>query len=169
MPKLAKGGVAGGFLNGWQFSGIGRMWSGTPYDVIMDLDVAGVGPIQNQRPDVIAETKGPGTSEQFFNIYSFARPKSGTFGSLGRNAMRGPSINKWDLALYKNFTLREGMKLQFRSEVFNAFNHPNFTTFSTTIDATGTTVIPKSDTTTFGQVTATRDNRVLQFALKLYF
>jgi carboxypeptidase family protein len=167
MPKLVKGGFAGGFLNGWQFSGIGRWWSGTPYDVAMSVDVAGVGPVQNQRPNVIADTKGPGTSAQFFNINAFARPKTGTFGSLGRNAMRGPAINKWDLALYKNFTIREGMKLQFRSEAFNVFNHPNFTKFGTTLNTNSTRVNPALDS--FGAVTETRDNRVLQFALKLNF
>jgi hypothetical protein len=94
-------------------------------------------------------------------------PKTGTFGSMGRNSMRGPSVNRWDLALYKNFTLREGVKLQFRSEVFNAFNHPTFTTFATTINTNTTRVNPTADN--FGVVTATRDNRVLQFALKLNF
>lgn len=167
MPKFVRGGFAGGILNGWQFSGIGRWWSGNPFDVTMSVDVAGIGPVQNQRPNVIADTKGPGTSEEYFNINAFARPKTGTFGSLGRNALRGPAINKWDLALYKNFTFKEGVKLQFRSEVFNVFNHPNFTSFGTVINTNATRVNPTADN--FGTVTATRDNRVLQFALKLNF
>jgi Carboxypeptidase regulatory-like domain len=168
LPRLVRGGFAGGLLNGWQFSGIGRLWSGTPFDVVMDDDVAGVGPVQNQRPDVIHNTDGPRTAEQYFNIFAFQRPRSGTFGYMGRNSMRGPGVNKWDLALYKNFTLREGVKLQFRSEVFNAFNHPVFTTFVTTID-TNTTRVNPTATNNFGKVTATRDTRVLQFALKLSF
>lgn len=86
---------------------------------------------------------------------------------MGRNSMRGPSVNKWDLALYKNFTLREGVRLQFRSEAFNVFNHPTFTAFDTTINTNSTRVNPALDN--FGVVTATRDNRVLQFALKLNF
>jgi hypothetical protein len=168
LPKLVGGGFAGGLLNGWQFSGIGRLWSGTPFDVVMNDDVAGVGPVQNQRPDVIYNTDGPRTAEQYFNIFAFRRPRSGTFGYMGRNSMRGQNVNKWDLALYKNFTLREGVKLQFRSEVFNAFNHPVFTTFVTTIE-TNTTRVNPTATNNFGKVTATRDNRVLQFALKLSF
>ncbi len=167
LPKLVGGGFAGGLLNGWQFSGIGRLWSGTPFDVVMNDDVAGVGPVQNQRPDVIYNTEGPGTADQFFNILAFRRPRSGTFGSMGRNSMRGPSVNKWDLALYKNFTLKEGVKLQFRSEAFNVFNRPVFTGFVTTINTNTTRVNPTLDN--FGKVTATRDTRVLQFALKLSF
>jgi Carboxypeptidase regulatory-like domain len=159
----------GGILNGWQFSGIGRLWSGTPFDVTMSADVAGIGPVQNQRPDVIADTKGPGTADQFFNIFAFARPRTGTFGSMGRNSMRGPSVNKWDLALYKNFTLKEGVKLQFRSEAFNVFNRPVFTAFGTSINTTSTRVNPVTANSTFGVVTSTRDARVLQFALKLNF
>jgi hypothetical protein len=169
VPNLVRGGVAGGFLNGWQFSGIGRMWSGNPYDIVMSADVAGIGPVQNQRPNIIADTEGPGTSEEFFNTHAFARPKTGTYGNMGRNSMRGPSVNKWDLALYKNFTLGERVKLQFRTEAFNIFNHPTFTTFNTTVNNNATTLLPDDPNSTFGQVTATRDNRVLQFALKLSF
>jgi hypothetical protein len=168
LPNLVRGGFAGGFLNGWQFSGIGRLWTGTPFDVTMTQDVAGVGPNQNQRPDVIADTNGPGTADQYFNINAFARPKTGTFGNMGRNSMRRQGVNKWDLALYKNFTLREGLKLQFRAEAFNAFNHPVFKEFGTTINTTATGVNPAGDRT-FGAVTETRDTRVLQFALKLNF
>jgi Carboxypeptidase regulatory-like domain len=167
LPKLVGGGFAGGLLNGWQFSGIGRLWSGTPFDVVMNDDVAGVGPVQNQRPDIIADTKGKGTADQYFNIDAFARPRTGIFGSMGRNSMRGQNVNKWDLALYKNFTLKEGVKLQFRSEAFNVFNHPVFTSFVTTINTNTTRVNPTLDN--FGKVTATRDTRVLQFALKLNF
>jgi hypothetical protein len=169
VPNLVHGGVAGGFLNGWQFSGIGRMWSGNPFDIVMQNDVAGIGPAQNQRPNIIADTTGPGTSEEFFNTHAFARPRTGTFGNMGRNSMRGPRVNKWDLALYKNFTLREGVKLQFRTEAFNVFNRPSFTTFNTTVNNNTTTLLPDDPNSTFGQVTATRDNRVLQFALKLSF
>jgi Carboxypeptidase regulatory-like domain len=168
LPNLVRGGFASGFLNGWQFSGIGRLWTGTPFDVTMTQDVAGVGPNQNQRPDVIADTNGPGTADQYFNINAFARPKTGTFGNMGRNSMRRQGVNKWDLALYKNFALREGLKLQFRAEAFNAFNHPVFKEFGAEINTTAAGVNPKGDRT-FGAVTATRDTRVLQFALKLNF
>jgi len=154
-------------LGGWQLSGIVRFWSGRPFDVVMSSDVAGIGAVQNQRPDVIADTKGPRTVEEWFNRNAFARPKTGTFGNMGRNSLRGPGVNKWDLSLFKNFRLDERWRLQFRSEFFNAFNHPSFTSIGTTLNTTTTGVNPNVNN--FAVVTGSRDARVLQFALKLTF
>src|SRR5262245_32351141 len=64
------------FFRSWQISGIARMWSGQPFDVTLSSDVAQIGAVQNQRPDMIAYTKGPRTVEQWFNINAFARPKT---------------------------------------------------------------------------------------------
>ena len=47
-------------------------------------------------------------------------------GDVGRNTVRGPGINNFDLALFKNFELGQAMRLQFRLESFNAFNHTQF-------------------------------------------
>jgi hypothetical protein len=171
VPRLARGALAQpvlrSALDGWQLSGIGRMWSGQPLDVTMSYDVAGIGGTQNQRPDVIADARGPRTPEAWFNREAFARPANGTFGNLGRNALRGPGVNKWDLALFKNFRVREGKNLQFRGELFNAFNHPSFTTVGRTLTTTATGVNPLASN--FAVVTDTRDARVVQFALKLTF
>jgi len=154
-------------FQGWQFSGIARMWSGRPFDVVLSADVAQIGAVQNQRPDVIADTKGPKTVEEWFNRDAFARPKTGTFGNMGRNSLVGPGVNKWDLALFKSFAIGEGRRMQFRGEFFNAFNHPNFTTVGATLNTSSTTVNPLVNS--FAVVTGTRDARVAQVALKLYF
>src|SRR5439155_1127151 len=52
-------------VRGWQLSGIVRMWTGRPFDVVMSADVAQIGAVQNQRPDVIADSAGPKTVEQW--------------------------------------------------------------------------------------------------------
>ena len=155
------------FFKGWQVSGIARMWTGQPFDVVMSADVAGIGAVENQRPDVIAPTQGPRTGSEWFNINAFARPKTGTFGNMGRNSLRLPGVNKWDLALFKTFTMTEGVRLQFRSEAFNAFNHPSYTTVGSSLNTTATAVNPLLNS--FGVVTGTRDSRVVQLALKLTF
>ncbi len=172
LPKGARGGLAGqpvlrAALNGWQLSGIVRMWSGRPLDVVMNSDVAGVGGVQGQRPNVVTSTKGPRTADQWFNTGAFARPATGTFGNLGRNVLQGPGVNKWDIAMFKVFRLREGINLQFRGEMFNAFNHPSFSGVGRTLRTTATEVDPTAQN--FGVVTDTRDARVVQFALKLTF
>src|SRR5262249_38543994 len=129
-------------VNGWQFSGITRFWSGSPFDVVLSQDVAGIGATQNQRPDVIADTPGPRPLSEWFNRAAVARPATGSFGGMGRNSLRGPGVNKWDLSLFKNFVLREGVRMQFRSEFFNAFNHPSFTTIGTSLTTTSAGVNP---------------------------
>jgi hypothetical protein len=171
LPKFARGrfdhALLRGVMNGWSVSGITRMWSGTPFDVVLSSDVAGIGSVQNQRPNVVADTTGPRTVEQWFNRYAFARPATGTFGNMGRNSLRRPGVNKWDLSAFKEFQLTDKAKLQFRGEFFNAFNHPSFTTVNATLNTTSTGVNP--DASSFAWVTDTRDARVLQFALKLRF
>jgi hypothetical protein len=47
-------------------------------------------------------------------------------GNLGRNALRGLGAFQWDLAVHRDFPIRESLKLQFRAEMFNVLNHPNF-------------------------------------------
>ena len=89
----------------------------------------------------------------------FAQPASGKFGNLGRNVVRGPGVNNWDLSLFKSFPLGwESGKLEFRSEFYNAFNHTQWDGVITSFGSTG-----------FGSVTSARDARVIQMGLKLYW
>lgn len=94
-----------------------------------------------------------------------------TYGNMGRNVLRGPGINNWDISLLKNFQFTESKNLQFQANFFNAFNHTQF--FSPTLGA-GTV----GGTSTFGQVTLDntapispyyRGPRVVQFALRISF
>jgi hypothetical protein len=83
-----------------------------------------------------------------------------------KTLLRGPGINNWDIALFKNFSIREGLRAQFRLEGYNAFNHTQFSTFDSTarFDASG-----KQVNAQFGQFTAARDPRILQLAVRLQF
>jgi hypothetical protein len=167
IPRLVRGGPWKVLLNDWQLSGITRLYSGKPFDVLLSQDVAGIGATQNQRPNLIADPQGPRMIEEWFNRAAFARPASGTFGNMGRNTIRGPGIHKWDLSLFKNFLLREKMRIQFRSEFFNAFNHPSFTSIGTSLSTTASAVNPNINS--FAVVTGTRDARVIQFGLRMSF
>jgi len=171
VPKLARGALSNPVLrsvmDGWQVSGIARMWSGMPFDVVVSQDIAGIGAVQNQRPNIVGDTKGARSSAQWFNLAAFARPANGTFGNMGRNSLRLPGVNKWDLAASKNFALRESVRLQFRAELFNTFNHPSLSAVGSTLTTTATGVNTAAGN--FGVVTDSRDARVIQFALKLAF
>jgi hypothetical protein len=60
----------------------------------------------------------------YVNPAAFSMPAPGTYGNLGRNALRGPGINQLDLTLSKKFTIREAMNLEFRAECYNILNSP---------------------------------------------
>lgn len=72
--------------------------------------------------------------------------------------LRSPGINNWDLAIQKWWSLRERLRLQFRAEMFNAFNHPNFTAPNTAFGS------PQ-----FGTISGAFAPRDIQFGLKLYW
>jgi hypothetical protein len=154
-------------LNGWQISGITRLYSGMPFSVVMNYDVAQVGVGANQRPNLIGDVKGPRTTGQWFNIYAFGRPATGMFGNLGRNTLRRPGVNKWDLAIFKTFRIREGKTMQYRAEAFNMPNHPSFGAPGATLSTSATAVNPAANN--FGVITSTRDARVMQMSLRLSF
>lgn len=61
-------------------------------------------------------------------------PAYGTFGNMGRNTFAGPRFIDWDFSLSKMWKLNERVKVQFRGEVFNILNHPNFDVFSLNTD-----------------------------------
>ena len=90
----------------------------------------------------------------------------GTLGDPAHAYMTGPGINDWDFTFFKNFPIREPMRLQFRLEMYNAFNHTQFSGVDTTarFDPTGAQV-----STTFGQYTSSRLPRQMQMSLKFNF
>ena len=170
LPKpIQRGTLFAPIVNGWQISGITRMYTGKPFDVQISSDVAGIGATQNQRPNIVNPlTTGPQSADMWFNIFAFGRPASYTFGNMGRNSLRGPGVQRWDISLFKNFALNErGRVVQFRAEVFNALNHPSLTTIATSLTTTTAGVTPVGNG--FGAVTGTRDAREMQFAVKLTF
>ena len=89
----------------------------------------------------------------------------GQFGDSGRNILIGPSFNRVDLGIAKEFALAGRMKLHLRAEAFNAFNTVSFTNLNTTVrfDAAGN---PSGG---FGQVTEAAPGRVLEFGVRLAF
>ncbi|MBI1956340.1 MAG: hypothetical protein HYS38_08105 [Acidobacteria bacterium] len=103
------------------------------------------------------------TLQRWFNTAAFQQPAPGTYGNLSRNTMFGPGAWIFDFSVFKNFALRETMKLQFRAEAFNILNHPNFGTPAATVGSFGFGTI---SSTTFGDLGMSRN---IQLALKLNF
>jgi len=169
VPFLKGRGALTALLGGWQITGTTRIASGTPYTVLTGFDRALVGPSfygnqTPQRPNVIGQpdlSSDRPRSEivtRYFNTSAFALPPEGQIGNLGRNALIGPGFSRTDLALMKQFYLKELGRIQFRAEVFNLFNQVNF-------DNPDATFISPA----FGQIVSAKDARIVQFGLRFDF
>ena len=159
-------------IGGWQVSGITSFVSGAPatagLNFVNATDITGTAS-QGARINVIANPvldKSERTFSRNFNTDAFRPPALGTVGNSARYVMRGPGVNNFDIAVLKNFSIREPMKLQLRCELYNAFNHTQFSAFDTAarFDAQGRQV-----NTRFGEFTAARLPRQVQFALRFFF
>lgn len=147
-------------LGGWQVNGIITLLSGRPFTPQYNANASNAG---NQRPNLVGDPFANVPAGLFFNPAAFAAPIAtpsdlNLYGSLGRNTLIGPSFKDVDLSALKNFRLTERVKLQFRAEVFNAFNHPNFHIPEFRLD------FPNA-----GQFNDVEEGREWQFALKLIF
>jgi hypothetical protein len=162
-------GLVGRALEGWSWSGIVVLQSGFPFDIFapgIDSDATGA----TQRADFNPNgTKVPVTmplTQTGPNVGLFSFPAFGGPGNLGRNRFVGPGYKNFDMVIAKNTKISERVRLEFRSEFYNVFNHPNFQQPDNFI----------SDGAAFGQSTAevgrndgTTGARQLQFGMKLHF
>jgi len=166
LPYRRDEGFLATLLNGWESYGIVTMQTGRPFTVALlsEIDNSGTGRSilgfgANDRPNLVGNPDlSNQTTLQWFNTAAFAFPAPGTFGNAGRNILEGPGFQNVNASLVKNTTLTEGVKLQFRAEAFNLFNHPNFN-------------LPDNflGSPTFGRIASARDPRHIQFGLKLLF
>jgi hypothetical protein len=146
-------------LGKWQAGGNFTAQMGAPFTVNISSDQANIGSGPAQRPNVSGDPNdGPKSPNQWFNTSVFSLPVLYTFGNAPRNAVIGPGLSEFDLSLQKDVVIKESVKLQFRGEAYNLFNHPNFNIPNRT-----------AFTANFGQISSAQDSRQLQLALKLLF
>jgi hypothetical protein len=158
-------------LGHWNVSGIGTFESGVPSGVTFTttsgVDLIGGG--DGQRINISGDAQLPyGTRgyDRFFDTSVFSQPALGYIGSAPRNVYRGPGWNQWDLAAFKGISIREKASVQFRGELFNAFNHAQWSTINSaaTFNPAGQQI-----NALFGRATADRGPRVIQLALRVTF
>jgi hypothetical protein len=122
----------------WQLSAIFTLTSGSPFTPVISSDVAGIGNLGNQRPNLTGDPSLSGderSPNRWFNTAAFAVPETGTFGNAGRNILTGPGVNTLDTALSRRFSLPRDSSLQVRFEMFNVLNHANFLLPNRTVDS----------------------------------
>ena len=150
---------------GWQVGGIYTLQSGSPFTVNLATDNANNGqPTPSQRPNYVCDpNNGPKTTAQWFTTSCFATPQPLAYGTAGRDSVIGPGTNNFDATFQKDFSLRESVTLQFRADMFDFFNHPNFKQPNRTFQA------PSASPFTFGTISGANDPRIMQFSLRLVF
>lgn len=187
-------------LGDWSLTGIYTYQSGEPYTInsgaaTANFTIAGKqtradlrGPLPQSQLQSVPGITGPvvfdvtdrdsNNCRQVVGTNSFfCIPEPGGFG-MGRNALRGPGFWNFDFGILKRFNITERVNIQFRAEMFNAFNHPNFenprnaTEGSPTVTSSlfGQTCCVTSSVPASTTIIATGEpNRVIQFALKVQF
>jgi len=151
--------LAARMLGNWKLAPLMRATTGLAINVTSGKDNS-LTAIGRDRPNQVLgnpypETKTPA---QWINPAAFVPNPTGTFGSLGRNALRAPGVLRVDAALSREFSMSEKLRLEVRGEAFNVVNHANFGAASTNLSSAN-----------FGRITSAGDPRILQFALKLHF
>jgi len=165
LPIPKKEGMAGKFVNGWEVSGIYTYQTGFPILInnCNDQELQGstlgfecpgkpdiTGPVRIQNPRI--------NGNVFADPTVFSNSALGTIGNSARTLCCNSPINNWDFGVFKTTAINEKVRVSFRTEIFNIFNHAQF------FGVDGGT-----SNTTFGQPQKVRDPRLVQFALKILF
>lgn len=132
-PWLSSPGVARAILGGWTLSGIGTAQTGLPFNITITRsngNVPGDEALSSDRPNwvpgVSLTPPGGSTPLEWVNPAAFSIPANGTFGDLGRNAFRAPGIADIDLALAKDISFTERIRLRVRADLFNVVNRAQY-------------------------------------------
>jgi hypothetical protein len=168
-------GVSKQLLAGWQLGGIFSAHTGPPFTLTLTSDVAGTGngrqrqnggqrPNFNPQPGCSTNAINAGDTLNYIKTQCFSVPAAGEIGNLGRGTLRQPAFQEFDPSLFKTWTAAERVRVQFRAEVFNVFNHANLQKGRTALFDGKGNVIPTA--TLLGPPTLT-DSREIQFGLRL--
>jgi hypothetical protein len=153
-------------VSGWEIAALGFFRTGLAVSVYT-FDNGPDGNFVSQRPDCntglpLYGNRSPG---DFWNPAAFVNPPANTFGTCPNSPVVGPRFAQTDFSLIKHTTFREGKEVEFRAEIFNLFNHPNFDLPDNFVgDATFGQLL-----STVGKEIGFGTSREIQLALKIHF
>jgi hypothetical protein len=159
-------------VNDWHAFGVTTFQSGAPtlvgFTQTTATNITGSPSVSpriavNGNPYQLGSGYGP---LQAINPAVFSLPAVGTVGDPSKFTFRGPGLNNWDISLAKGIPIRERLQMQLRVEMYNAFNHTQFSAISTTANFNAAGVQTNAQ---FGQYTAAQNPRILQWAVRLQF
>jgi hypothetical protein len=180
LPRLAhSNGLMRNVVGGWDWTGIYTVATGDAMTITSGLERSQTG-LGGDRVDFTGSGGNGGYPSPgdrtpcsstvkhcvpWLNKTVFAQPALGTYGNVGKNNYRGPTLWNVDTGLLKNFTpmtSHENIRFQFRGEFFNLFNHPQFADPNTNFSNGAFGTIR-------GTVGGSADSRIIQLALKAFF
>ena len=169
--RLVSNRVVGAVFDNWRLSGVATFSTGRPtgvsFSTVDGADLTGGGDgiriVMNGDPRL---PKSERTFDQWFDTSAFARPEKGTIGNSQRNPLRKPGTNNFDLSFFKEVPVTERARFQLRWEMYNAFNHTQFSGYNTSarFDAAGNQI-----SATFGRVNSAAGARTMQGSLRFMF
>jgi len=187
LPKLSgSNALVRHLVGGWQWTGIYSFTSGDPLTILAGTDQSQtgnnldradyIGPA-NQLGNLAPSNERGGCSGvthcvPWLNTTLFAAPAPGNYGNVGKGTWRGPNLWDVDTGLIKNFfpfTSRENISFQFRGELFNVLNHPQWSDPNVTFANSAFGSTRSTIGTATGNVATTADSRIIQLALKMIF
>jgi hypothetical protein len=162
-------------VGGWQLTGIANFQTGFPYTV-QAQDIQSVNDSQFMHANIVpgCNIKSNLTAQfQRINTACFTQPPLGTYGTIGRNTLRQPGINNFDIGLGKQFAFTERLRFQIKADAFNAFNHHQYSGDVGGLLVAGSGGNAAIDNTVsdskFGLLTQSSKSREYQFSGKVTF
>lgn len=166
------------FISGWESTGIATFEAGFPYSVTSGVDTAflNAGSTYATLTGPLVHANIRSTGGTYLTPQNFSLPPWGQVGTGRRDQFIGPGVNNFDLGFMKNFKILEGVSLQVRGEMFNAFNHGQFQLGSQSLaesdsppsGGSTTPTVTYTPASQFGRVSAD-PSRIAQVAAKLIF
>jgi hypothetical protein len=143
----------------WQWNVIADIRSGQAFNLTVNGDIANTGNFGYERPDIVGNYHNwHSTRAEWFNTKAFAAPQLFTFGNAGRDLLRSQFVHVFNMGLFKQVPIHEGIYAELRAEAYNVFNTPIFNA-------------PDSELTdgTFGQVSSALAPRTMQIGARIHF
>jgi hypothetical protein len=177
LPALSKmNPLAREAFGSWQLTGIASIESGQPLTLYAGVDESHTG-IGSDRAQYAVGTPAYNKKSNcgtvavscltWLNSSAFSLPAIGNFGNVGKGEFFGPGFFNWDMGIFKNFPIREGMSVEVRGEYFNIFNHTNFQVSNS--GTSSNNPVTSVSGAGFGHILAANDPRILQLAVKVLF
>lgn len=160
FPTPSSGSTAMRLLaGGWQLTGITTLQSGFPFHALTGRDYSnrlttfGSLPLRICNGNLSPSQRRP---ERWFDTSCFIPPPENTLGNSGWHVLDSDGVINQDLGIIKHFPIREQVNVEFRTEFFNLFNHPNFRVPNNTVE-----------NPLFGRVLGALDGRIIQFGARV--